>query len=146
MRFSSRGSRISSNISIARDITDLEAERQKALAASTAKTEFLSSMSHEIRTPMNAILGMADLMGESDLDAEQRELCPVDRRPFERHPGQPQKAGRIAGGEKSLYERRLDQIEIGLGAWTPLPAGGGLVAMRRPARRSASHSRDTWRR
>src|SRR5271168_1334249 len=59
-------------LSIARDITDLEAERQKALAASTAKTEFLSSMSHEIRTPMNAILGMADLMGESDLDAEQR--------------------------------------------------------------------------
>jgi CheY-like chemotaxis protein/nitrogen-specific signal transduction histidine kinase len=59
-------------LSIARDITDLEAERQKALAASRAKTEFLSSMSHEIRTPMNAILGMADLMGESDLDAEQR--------------------------------------------------------------------------
>ena len=59
-------------LSIARDITDLEAARQKALAASRAKTEFLSSMSHEIRTPMNAILGMADLMGESDLDSEQR--------------------------------------------------------------------------
>ncbi|MFZ0680619.1 PAS domain S-box protein [Candidatus Binatus sp.] len=59
-------------LSIARDITDLEAERQKALAASKAKTEFLSSMSHEIRTPMNAILGMADLIGESDLDSEQR--------------------------------------------------------------------------
>ena len=59
-------------LSIARDITDLVAARQKALAASTAKTEFLSSMSHEIRTPMNAILGMADLLGESDLDSEQR--------------------------------------------------------------------------
>ncbi len=59
-------------LSIARDITDLEAERQKALAASVAKTEFLSSMSHEIRTPMNAILGMADLIGESDLATEQR--------------------------------------------------------------------------
>jgi PAS domain S-box-containing protein len=59
-------------LSIARDITDLEAARQKALAASRAKTEFLSSMSHEIRTPMNAILGMADLMGESDLGSEQR--------------------------------------------------------------------------
>lgn len=59
-------------LSIARDITDLEAERQKALAASKAKTEFLSSMSHEIRTPMNAILGMADLIGESDLNSEQR--------------------------------------------------------------------------
>jgi PAS domain S-box-containing protein len=59
-------------LSIARDITDLEAARQKALAASKAKTEFLSSMSHEIRTPMNAILGMADLIGESNLDSEQR--------------------------------------------------------------------------
>ena len=59
-------------LSIARDITDLEAERQKALLASKAKTEFLSSMSHEIRTPMNAILGMADLIGESDLNSEQR--------------------------------------------------------------------------
>jgi PAS domain S-box-containing protein len=59
-------------LSITRDITDLEAARQKALAASRAKTEFLSSMSHEIRTPMNAILGMADLMGESDLESEQR--------------------------------------------------------------------------
>lgn len=59
-------------LSIARDITDLAAARQRALAASRAKTEFLSSMSHEIRTPMNAILGMADLMGESDLGSEQR--------------------------------------------------------------------------
>ena len=59
-------------LSIARDITDLEAARRKALAASKAKTEFLSSMSHEIRTPMNAILGMADLIGESDLNSEQR--------------------------------------------------------------------------
>ena len=56
-------------LSIARDVTDLEAARQKALAASQAKTEFLSSMSHEIRTPMNAILGMADLIGESDLSS-----------------------------------------------------------------------------
>ena len=59
-------------LAIARDITDLEGARQKALAASRTKTEFLSSMSHEIRTPMNAILGMADLMGESALDSEQR--------------------------------------------------------------------------
>ena len=59
-------------LSIARDITDLEAARQKALAASKAKSEFLSSMSHEIRTPMNAILGMADVIGESDLNSEQR--------------------------------------------------------------------------
>ena len=48
--------------------------REKALTASRAKTEFLSSMSHEIRTPMNAILGMADLLSESELSPEQRRF------------------------------------------------------------------------
>ena len=51
---------------------EIALSRDEALAASRAKSEFLSSMSHEIRTPMNAILGMADLMWESELSSEQR--------------------------------------------------------------------------
>ena len=51
--------------------------REAALAASQAKSEFLSSMSHEIRTPMTAILGMAELLAEGELNAEQRRYIEI---------------------------------------------------------------------
>jgi PAS domain S-box-containing protein len=51
--------------------------RQKAEAADRAKSEFLANMSHEIRTPMNGVLGMAELLAATELDAKQRTFADV---------------------------------------------------------------------
>lgn len=59
-----------------------ELERAATLAEESdrAKSQFLASISHELRTPMNAIIGLADLLAESELNRDQRENVETIRR------------------------------------------------------------------
>ena len=53
------------------ELRETAAARERAEAASEAKSRFLATVSHEFRTPLNGILGMADLLRDTALDAEQ---------------------------------------------------------------------------
>ena len=58
---------------------ELKGARHKAEESSKAKAMFLANMSHEIRTPLNGIVGMAEQLAQSQLDADQRYFVDIMR-------------------------------------------------------------------
>lgn len=55
----------------------LEEVSEKANKANLVKNQFLANMSHELRTPMNGILGIAELMGYTQLNTEQKQYIEI---------------------------------------------------------------------
>ena len=73
-------------VTVVMDVTDfrmatevMAQARDAAEAANRAKSEFLATVSHELRTPLNGVLGIAEVLAQTNLDERQREMVDTIR-------------------------------------------------------------------
>ena len=94
---------------------ELVRERQKAERATQAKADFISMISHEIRTPLNAIMGVAQLLGMTELSPKQEKFVRILHSSSENLLGLVNDIldfSKIESGKMSLEERSFDLRQL----------------------------------
>lgn len=95
------------NLELEHKVGELALAREEAEKANLAKTRFLASMSHELRTPLNVIVGLAQELEDSDMEAEHKKLFQTMRRASDSLMGMINDVldlSKIDAGQMELYE------------------------------------------